>query len=101
MGLPGQLLESHLFIWIIYHLPLAPFSCLESDGITGALTAFLDLDTILRIEVSHGDKNTEGFPGGMVVKNPPANARDAKHTSSIPGSGKSPGGGNDNPFQYS
>ena len=31
-------------------------------------------------------------------KNLPANAGDA---SSIPGSGRSPGGGNDNPFQYS
>ena len=29
-----------------------------------------------------------GFPGGSVVKNPPANAG---HASSIPGSGRSPG----------
>ena len=33
-----------------------------------------------------------------MVKNPPANAEDE---GSIPGSGKSPGGGNGNPFQYS
>ena len=39
-----------------------------------------------------------GFPGGTVVKNPPANAGDS---GSIPGSGRSPGGGNGNPFQYS
>ena len=39
-----------------------------------------------------------GFPGGSVVKNPPANAQD---TGSIPGSGRCPGGGNDNPLQYS
>ena len=38
------------------------------------------------------------FPGGSVVKNLPANVGD---TGSIPGSGRSPGGGNDNPFQYS
>ena len=38
-----------------------------------------------------------GSPGGSVVKNLPANARDA---SSIPGSGRSPGVGNDNPLQY-
>ena len=31
------------------------------------------------------------FPGGVVVKNPPASARDA---SLIPGSGRSPEGGN-------
>ena len=39
-----------------------------------------------------------GFPGGSVVKNPPANAGD---TISIPGSGISPGEGNGNPLQYS
>ena len=39
-----------------------------------------------------------GFPGGSVVKNPPANAGD---TGSIPGSGRSTGGGNGNPLQYS
>ena len=38
------------------------------------------------------------FPGGSVVKNPPANARDV---GSIPGSEKSPGEGNGNPLQYS
>ena len=32
-----------------------------------------------------------GFPGGSVVKNPPANAGDI---GSIPGPGRSPGGGN-------
>ena len=39
-----------------------------------------------------------GFPGGSVVKNPPANAGD---TGSIPGLGRSPGGGHSNPLQYS
>ena len=39
-----------------------------------------------------------GFPGGSVVKNPPANAGDA---GSIPGSGRSPGVGNGNALQYS
>ena len=37
-----------------------------------------------------------GFPGGSVVKNTPANAGDAGDSSLIPGSGKSPGGGNGN-----
>ena len=41
---------------------------------------------------------TWGFPGCSVVKNLPANAEDA---GSIPGSGRSPGGGNGNPLQYS
>ena len=39
-----------------------------------------------------------GFPGGSVVKHLPSNAGDA---GSIPGSGRSPGGGNGNPLQYS
>ena len=38
------------------------------------------------------------FPGGTVVKNLPSNAGD---TGSIPGSGRAPGEGNDNPLQYS
>ena len=42
-----------------------------------------------------------GFPGGWVVKNPPANARDAGDAGSIPGWRRSPGGGNGNPLQYS
>ena len=40
----------------------------------------------------------KGFPGGSVVKNPPANAGDL---GSIPGSGRSPGEGNGNPFPHS
>ena len=39
-----------------------------------------------------------GFPGGSVVKNPPANAGD---TGMIPGSRRSHGEGNGNPLQYS
>ena len=37
----------------------------------------------------------------LVVKNPPANARAARDTGSIPGSGRSPGGGSGNPLQFS
>ena len=40
----------------------------------------------------------KGFPGGSVVKNPPANAEDAGF---IPGLGRSPGEENGNPRQYS
>ena len=36
-----------------------------------------------------------------MVKNPPANAGDKRDVDSIPGLGRSPGGGKDNPFQYS
>ena len=37
----------------------------------------------------------------IVVKNPPATAGDVKDAGSIPGSGRSPGGGHGNPLQYS
>ena len=36
-----------------------------------------------------------------MVKNPPANAGDARDTGLIPGLGSSPGGGHGNPLQYS
>ena len=42
-----------------------------------------------------------GFPGGAVIKNPPANAGDTSHEGSIPGLGRYPGGGHGNPLQYS
>ena len=37
----------------------------------------------------------------LVVKNPPADARDSGDVSLIPGSGRSSGGGHGNPLQYS
>ena len=43
-------------------------------------------------------KRVEGFPGGSVVKNPPASLGDA---GSIPRSERSLGEGNSNPFQLS
>ena len=42
-----------------------------------------------------------GFPGGAVVKNLPANARDTGDVNSIPELGRSLGVGNGNPLQYS
>ena len=37
----------------------------------------------------------------LVVKNPRANTGDIRDVGSIPGSGRSPGGGHGNPLQYS
>ena len=42
-----------------------------------------------------------GFPGGKVVKNQPASARDTGDSDSVPGSGRSLGGGHGNSLQYS
>ena len=39
--------------------------------------------------------------GALVVKNSPVNAGDTRDTGSIPGPGRSPGGGHGNPLQYS
>ena len=37
----------------------------------------------------------------LVVRNPPANAGDVRGVASVPGSGRSPGGGHGSPLQYS
>ena len=42
-----------------------------------------------------------GFLGGILVKNPLANAGDARDTGLIPGWGRFPEEGNGNPLQYS
>ena len=42
-----------------------------------------------------------GFPGGTVVDNLSANAGDTRDVGLIPGSGRSPGGGNGKLLQYS
>ena len=43
----------------------------------------------------------QGKPrASQVVKNLPASARDTGDVGSIPGPGRSPGGGNGNPLQY-
>ena len=42
-----------------------------------------------------------GFRGGSVVKNPPANAGDARDAGWLPGLERSPAEGNDYPLQYS
>ena len=42
-----------------------------------------------------------GYPGGSVVKNLPANARDAENVDLIPGLGRSSRVGHGNTLQYS
>ena len=45
-------------------------------------------------------KSFRGFPEGMEVKNPPANAEAIKDVHLMPESGRSLGGGNGNSLQY-
>ena len=48
-------------------------------------------------ESSNNNQKLSGVPGGSGVKNPSADAGDA---GSIPGLGRSPGGGHGNSLQY-
>ena len=48
-----------------------------------------------------GSVHSLSFPSGTGVKNLPTNGGDAREASSIPGLGRSPGEGDDNPLQYS
>ena len=42
-----------------------------------------------------------GFPSGAMVKNLPTNSGDSRDVGLMPGSGRSPGGRNGKPLQYS
>ena len=52
-------------------------------------------------EQLHFHISLKGFPDGAVVKNPPANAGDARDVGLILKSGRPPGVGNGYPLQYS
>ena len=57
----------------------------------------------MRTQVKFGaiKSRRQALQVALVVKNPPANTGDVRGTGSIPGLQRSPGGGLDNPFQYS
>ena len=58
-----------------------------------AITAVtLSLKTFL-CYLNEVSPNSDGLPGGLAVKNPPANAGDVRDADSVPGSGRSPGKG--------
>ena len=68
-----------------------------------------NLDRVLKNRYHFADKGLYsqsyvfivGFPCDSMVKNPPVNAEDTEDTSSIPGLGRSPGGGNSNSLHCS
>ena len=74
----------YLLIWLV----TSQNSCVNFSLLIKILVIVLYITLILY----------RGFPHGSLVKNPPANAGDA---GLIPGSGKFPGEGNDNPLWYS
>ena len=57
----------------------------------------LNLQTV---EILQSYEETWAFQVALVVKNLPDNAGDTGDMDSIPGSGRSPGGGHGNPLQY-
>ena len=115
---PGRLqsmgsLESDTTEWFHFHFSLSCIregngnplqcSCLENPRDGGAWWAAVygvaqSRTRLKRLSSSSSSKFTMGFPDGSVVKNSSANEGDADL---IPGSGRSPGKGNGNPFQYS
>ena len=58
-----------------------------------------ELYKILTFAMLH--ENTPAYQVVLVVKNLSADAGDVRDMGSIPGLGRSPGGGHGNPFQYS
>ena len=69
--------------------------------LTGFLECLEDSCSVLTVPTVNPDPHFKGggaSPVAVCMQNLPANAGDP---GSIPGSGRSPGGGNSNPFQYS
>ena len=73
----------------------SPWGCKESD-MTERLHFFFFEKDLLRIHII-----IYGLPWWLNGKESSCNARDRGHTSSIPGSGRSPGGRHGNPLQDS
>ena len=82
----GKAPHSSILAWRIHGL-YTPQGCKESDTIEWLLLLLFILFL--------------GFPRGAVVKNLPSNVGDARDTSSIRRSERSPGIGKGNPHQYS
>ena len=79
-----------VFFWL--NSPCSP-SVFQGHSHLAVITAHTVYSTILDI----GQRNSSGFPGGSDGKESACNAGDV---CSIPGSGRSPGGGHGNPLQY-
>ena len=80
------------------------YSCLENPHEQRSLAGYSpwgrkESDTTERLKHSTG--GLRASQGALVVKNPPANAGDARDMGLILGSERSPGGGNGHPLQYS
>ena len=82
---------THLFFYLVYF----SFQSLTWDSFS-----HLTQKIVMNVKYFTVLKNYKGFSGGASGKEPTCHCRRCK-TGSIPGSGRPPGGGNDNPLQYS
>ena len=88
--------------WAVFHVPVA--AGVRDFKVQECGDALLPGGTKLRYSLSprklsyvmHVLWTHSGFPGDIVVKSSPAHAGDTKDVGLIPGSGRSPGGGNGN-----
>ena len=72
-----------------------PLRCFKTAFTVSAFSVYRDE------AFCHELQDNKGFPGGILVKNLPANAENAGKLALIPGSGRSSGVGHGNPRQYS
>ena len=79
------------WIWQPFHQPFLLFFALRHLWLRLKSPLFLRVDLLLHC----------ASRVALVVKNLPANAGDIRDIGSIPGLGRSPGGGHGNPLQYS
>ena len=81
------------------------YSCLENSMNRGAWWVTVHRVTKSQTRLSnyhfHFQMLSWTSEVALLVKNPPANARDTRDSSSIPRSGRSPGGGHGNPLHSS
>ena len=89
---------AHLCIWVGWDTAHFTSTCLTPVN-TNHLSIIMTLAMTVWNTVS--PLNTRASQVSLVVKNPPANAGDIRDAGSIPGSGRSPGGGHGNPLQFS
>ena len=72
------------------------YKLLQFPGIWGSRRDYSTLRKFTQGVLDHSRKKV-----ALVVKHPPANAGDLRDMGSIPGLGRSPGGGHGNPLQKS
>ena len=104
---PTQELNWHLLCLLLYKQILYPKSHQGTQSLLQLSPFYRQENRLREIKLLAQGQNlnpgspTPGFPGGSLVKNPPATAGDIKRHGLIPESGRSPGWGHGSPLQYS